>query len=523
MRTAGAHTKGNPVPSIPLPEDPSLEHLKNQAKLVRDLVRSEDEGGLNLIDEFHPRLDAEQLRGPGADRFKLSDAQLTVARLYGFDSWNKLRAHLDLVAEHAHRPLAERGVPISDEPFEAVACLNYAEQGPSPADRLELAHAMLDADPTLATGSVAALATVGDHLRLAETLDAVGDDVNQPCGPNNWAPLLYATYSRIDPNRFARHATLAEAATNWSATETVRLLLDRGADPNVGFLWRGLVPPFTALTGAFGGGESHQSWHSQRLELATLLLEAGADPNDGQALYNNGIGGQNHDDPAMLELLVGYGLGTQQDGPWYRKLGSRLREPGELLYDEVEAAARRNRPNVMTFLLGLGLDPDRPVGRSQKTPVRIAAEEGHQTVLDVLADAGVEVSMSPAERFLFLVRTGDAEAITPHLDQHDGLIEQVLADYPAVIGTISADHEPTLVVLLGLGFDINARHAGLNTALHGAAQGNDVPLARLLIKHGADPNLADGHHNAKPWGWAAHFGNSEVADYLRPLTDIDQD
>ncbi len=508
-----------PPNSVPLPEDPSLGHLKNQAKLVRDLVRSGDDGALELIDQYHLRLTAEQLTAPsGSDRFKLTEAQLTLARMYGFDSWNKLREYLDTIGDLSHRPMTEQGVDVADEPFVSVACLNYAEQGPSPADRLELAHAMLVNDPTLADGSIEAVATVGDHARLAAILDEQPDRVNQPCGPNGWAPILYATYSRIDPARLASHETLSQQAAQWSATETVRVLLKRGANANAGFLWRGLVPPFTALTGAFGGGESHQSWHNQRLELARTLLEAGADPNDGQALYNNGLGGQNHDDPAHLELLVDYGLGTSQNGPWYERLGGRLRDPAELLYDDMEAAARRGRPRIMAFLLGLGMNVDRPVGRSQMTPARIAAEEGHQDVLDVLAAAGVDVSMNPAEQFLALVRQGEAQAIGPFLERNPGMAEQMLTRYPAVIGTLTADHEDMLVTLIEMGFDINARDGGVNTPLHSAAENNDVPLARLLIKHGADPDIRDTMFEATPWGWANHFGHTDAAAYLHPLT-----
>ncbi|MBT0568178.1 hypothetical protein [Williamsia sp. CHRR-6] len=43
------------------------------------------------------------------------------------------------------------------------------------------------------------------------------------------------------------------------------VLLQAGADPNVGFLWKGLPSPFTALTGAFGG------------DMCRWLLEHGAD------------------------------------------------------------------------------------------------------------------------------------------------------------------------------------------------------------------------------------------------------
>ena len=49
------------MPTTQLPENPSLEHLKGQAKLIRDLIRSGDPGGLSMVDEFHPRLDADAL------------------------------------------------------------------------------------------------------------------------------------------------------------------------------------------------------------------------------------------------------------------------------------------------------------------------------------------------------------------------------------------------------------------------------------------------------------------------------
>ena len=74
-----------------------------------------------------------------------------------------------------------------------------------------------------------------------------------------------------------------------SAVAVARLLLEHGADPNAGYLWEGLIPPFTALTGALGGGGTIPK-HPEELALARLLLEAGADANDGQALYNQGWG-----------------------------------------------------------------------------------------------------------------------------------------------------------------------------------------------------------------------------------------
>lgn len=170
------------------------------------------------------------------------------------------------------------------------------------------------------------------------------------------------------------------------------MLLEHGADPNAGFLWRGLLPPFTALTGALGRGEQDQPRHPLASALARLLLEAGADPNDGQALYNNGLAGTARDDPSHLALLTEFGLGTDRSGPWYRRFGSQLTAPSELLDDELEVAALRGLSNRMRFLVNLGLDLERGVGRSGRTPIRLATEGGHREVADLLTAAGVATS-----------------------------------------------------------------------------------------------------------------------------------
>ena len=117
-------------------------------------------------------------------------------------------------------------------------------------------------------------------------------------GPHGWEPLLYLTYSRVP------------LAPGRSAVGVARLLVEHGADPNAGYLWEGLVPPFTALTGALGGGGTIPE-HPERLGLARLLLEAGADANDGQALYNEGA------DPRedWVDLLLEFGLGRGDGGP----------------------------------------------------------------------------------------------------------------------------------------------------------------------------------------------------------------
>ena len=73
------------------------------------------------------------------------------------------------------------------------------------------------------------------------------------------------------------------------------------------------------LTGVFGQGELgpvRQPRHPHSLALARLLLEAGANPNDGQALYNRMF----EPDNDHLELLFEFGLGAGDGGPWKARM-----------------------------------------------------------------------------------------------------------------------------------------------------------------------------------------------------------
>src|SRR3569833_2802780 len=71
-----------------LPEAASLEHLKNQAKALQKAASAGDAAALDRIHTHHPRT---------VDTATLADCQLVIAREYGFDSWPKLKSHVDAV------------------------------------------------------------------------------------------------------------------------------------------------------------------------------------------------------------------------------------------------------------------------------------------------------------------------------------------------------------------------------------------------------------------------------------------
>jgi len=76
-------------PALPLPARPSLEQLRKQAKdLLRQYQAGDDAALSRMSAHPHPKRDAE---------FALADAQLVIAREYGFASWAKLKHHVEAV------------------------------------------------------------------------------------------------------------------------------------------------------------------------------------------------------------------------------------------------------------------------------------------------------------------------------------------------------------------------------------------------------------------------------------------
>jgi hypothetical protein len=103
------------VPARPLPPDPSLEHLRRQAKRLRRGVRDRDAGALAEVREFHPRGEA------AIAAFTLADAQVTTARACGFASWAQLKTHLrDIESVTWTPPPADRGGRV--DAFVRLAC-----------------------------------------------------------------------------------------------------------------------------------------------------------------------------------------------------------------------------------------------------------------------------------------------------------------------------------------------------------------------------------------------------------------
>jgi ankyrin repeat protein len=463
----------------PLPENASLENLRKQAKTL---------------------LKEERAKNP-RKKLTLSDAQFSIARKYGFSNWPDLKHYFDAVARHFWMPT--EGSESTADRFVRLACLNYLHDHTTRRDE---ARKLLASEPSLAGENLYTAVTVGDFAVVTNMLKQKPALANTRGGPNNWEPLLYAAYSRLN-SQSPEHSTL----------EVARLLLKCGADPNSGFLWDGRYV-FTALTGVFGEGEQgplHQPEHQYCYEFARLLLEAGADPNDSQTLYNRMFtGGTRH-----LELLFEFSLGKGGDGVWFKRLGSQVASPAEMLQEQMGWAAKYNQKERLRLLVVHGVDVNRADTRLQRTPYELAALNGHTEIAEFLLENGAErIAFNERDAFFASCLSGDGLRARALLAANPKLIEQLGNDRVELLQLAAErDRRPAIRLMVELGFDLNEQRR--TTALHNAAMSGHLEMVRLLIELGADPRIRDTEFNARPIGWAQYNGQVEIVEFLKQFED----
>lgn len=209
-----------------LPERPNLRHLKDQAK--------------------------DLLKAGGAE--SLTNAQFKVARDYGFDSWPKLKVHVELLQESGQlkQAIDAEDLPrviamMTKNPALHKAPLGYNQngpltwvaecrgvQGPPSQTRLDMARWMIAHGSDIHQGGDGPLmrAAMNDNrIAMMELLVAHGADVNAVW--NGYYPIICAPCE-----------CLAPAVLNW--------LLAHGANPKVESSRYGT--PVSMVIGTYGRG-----------------------------------------------------------------------------------------------------------------------------------------------------------------------------------------------------------------------------------------------------------------------------
>ena len=141
-----------------------LGQLKKQAKDWLRKGRANDPEALELLRRLHPRGDA--LAADPA-QLQLADAQLALARAYGFASWPRLREHIELVTPWRRTPHRVGARPDLADELLRLACLTY---GADNRQRPAQAAGLLAEHPELAGASLATAAATGDVTEVTRHL-----------------------------------------------------------------------------------------------------------------------------------------------------------------------------------------------------------------------------------------------------------------------------------------------------------------------------------------------------------------
>lgn len=431
----------------------------------------------------------EQLRKQAKDlrrarSLKLAEAQLLVARQYGFPSWPRLRAYVDRVAtaggslEHAFDP------DPSYYTDRAGGLLESALDGTSSA----VAAFSRWSAPLTRAGARLVVARNHGFTSWAALRRHVGDLDSAPFARAFQAmraqdlASLEALLDRFPELVAARGTNGNDLLALASATcdeRLVAVLLSRGAD-----VARGNAHGWTAL---------HQAGYSNLVQMASLLLRAGAPT----ALSTRGDGGT----PLVAALF------------WGNVEVAAVLAAADVTPGNLRVAAGLDDVAMIESLWPAGGVPGSMAGAHRgfyRPHGGFPAWRPSSSVPEIRDEALAWAARSDAVAAIdaLVARGADVDA-----DVYRG----TALTWAATKGRVRA-----VRALLTHGATVNLRgtfggpeHGSGTTALHHAAESGHVAVMEVLLAAGADPTLRDHLYDGTPASWAEHNDQHEAIALLR--------
>ena len=365
------------------------------------------------------------------------------------------------------------------------------------------AQRMLAQDPSIARDSLYTAIVCGDREEVARIVAARPDAARARGGARSWTPILYLAYTR-----------LTHSPTIENALEIARLLLDHGADPN-DFYMAGDAR-YTVLAGVAGEGEQDSPRQPYAAELFELLLERGAEPFDIQVLYDTHFSG---DILWWLALVYKRTIHTAHGAAW--------NDPDWAMFDMgaygsgarflLETAVTKRNVQLAEWVLAHGANPNAAPARDKRFPKRSLYELALMADFPDMADLLVRHGATPSapvldehERFLDACFRLDRDDARRLLLAHAEYLQSPVA----MLEAAKRDRPDVLALLLDLGFALEIQDQTGKRALHEAAASNALRAAKFLLERGAEVDPRESSYNGTPIGWAAHGDKMEMVDFL---------
>jgi ankyrin repeat protein len=426
----------------PLPAHPSLEH---QQKLAKRLLREACAGDPEALARVHAFLP----RKTAPESIRLHDAQLVVARGYGFDSWAAMKRKIESLTQSPSERF-DRAVREGDAETARELLAKYADI------RAAINEPRFDFNSP-------ALHQAKKNLPLVDVLLEYGADIN--ARSTFWAGgfgiLEYDVSLEQARSLMQRGAKLtAWAAAGLGLPEELKAIIE--ATPDVVHQ---------------RGGDGKTVLHcAATREIVEILLDAGAALN---------VVDEDHNATALQYLIADEGIarllidrGASFDVFAAARLGdARLIE--KCLRDDPLCAEARiglppfSAPGLHIYGWTLGFD---------LTPADVARKFGHPKLAELLVS-----NMSPTGRLIDALWTGDAVRARAEIAQNTNAIADLDASHKTLLAAAAWWYRPQSVqLMLAVGFDPHVTGAHLSTPLDRASFHGYADIVKTLLD--LDPN-----------------------------------
>ncbi len=372
------------------------------------------------------------------------------------------------------------GLTPGDE-FVEYACLTF--QPDDGAARRRRAERLARGSDGLAVESFVAAVALADAAAVRRHLAGEPSLAVRPGGPRGWVPLLYLAFGRV----------LAPSDRR-DAVEVARLLLAAGADPRSHVQFHDRYR-WTAVTAAIGEGESGPVAappHPEARALVELLLDAGGDPNDSQALYDTHF----RRDNTWLELFLSRGLGSADAANWTED------DPTRIFDYLLGQAVNQGFLDRVALLLAHGASPNGRNHYDKRTHLENAELAGHTEIAALLLRSGATpAKLSPADALRADCLRADEAAVRQRIARP---IED-RDDVGALLAAAEHGKLRAVRLILDLGVPVDATGADGLTALHEAASNGHRLVVDELLSRGASLEIRDRVHSGTPLGRVTWF------------------